>query len=96
MAFEVEQKSNTKNIFGVMGIVIAVFVVIGGLYLVFFSSPVQEEQVVPTGFSRVNQLSQVNLNVSQFNEDSIYKSLKLIADDLVVEEQGRDNPFAPF
>lgn len=98
MAFDVSEKKDKSGLFIGLFVGAAVFIVVFGLFFLFFANPPEKQLNAPEHLRRISELSGTDANMDTIRSHEAYKPLVPDAEPLILTEEnlGRDNPFAPF
>jgi hypothetical protein len=97
MAILVEEEKKSVNWVGILTAIFIVGILFAGGYYVFFKDPgVIEGITAPKDVQNITQLSKTNIDPSKIIQSPEFKSLKDLADPLVIPSAGRSNPFKPL
>jgi len=96
MAIVIEENKSPRKWGTIIGVIIVVILVFSGVYLLFFKKPVLIEMAIPAPAQKTQELSQLNFNPQDIQNNPVFQALRQFAPSSTAGELGRSNPFLPF
>lgn len=97
MAIIVEEPKPSKNWGSVIGVIVVIFILFFGVYLLFFKKPDFIEAVIPAPVQQNQQLSKANFDPISVSNSEVFKSLRQYSVlPTATSGPGRANPFLPY
>ena len=97
MAILVEEEKKSANWVGILTTVVIIGMLFAGGYYVFFKDPgVIEGLTAPKDIQNITQLSKTNIDPNKIIQSAAFKTLRDLADPLILPTAGRSNPFKPL